>query len=100
METTITDRSKEPAGQLRQNPGVAWRLVDGQAVLVASERGCVFVLNDLGSRLWRALESPRTPRHLVREIAADHPERADQIEDDVRSFLFDLESRELIETCT
>ncbi len=35
-----------------RNPDVAWRLIEGQAVLVHNREGEIEVLNELGSYLW------------------------------------------------
>jgi hypothetical protein len=47
----------------------AARLVDGQALIVLTQRGEVLVLNASGTWLWQQLEQARTVRDLATQLA-------------------------------
>lgn len=40
----------------RKNPDVAWRCIEGQAVLVHNRLGEILVLNEAGTLIWEHLE--------------------------------------------
>jgi len=81
----------------RQNPSVAWRAIDGEAVLIDPSNGTVFVLNRLGARIWELLEEPRAADDLARTLESEHPEERVRIAEDVESFLGALFERTLVE---
>lgn len=81
----------------RQNPSVAWRAIDGEAVLIDPATGTVFVLNRLGARIWGLLEEPRGEDELARALAAEHPAETARIAADVAAFLGSLADRSLVE---
>lgn len=85
------------AGALRQNPAIAWRAIDGEAVLIDPSTGTVFVLNRLGARIWELLEVPRGAEELARALAVEHPDEGDRVAGDVAAFLGSLAGRSLVE---
>ena len=80
----------------RQNPSIAWRAIDGEAVLIDPSTGTVFVLNRLGARIWERLEEPQGEDELARSLAEEHPEESHSIAEDLRRFLGSLAERSLL----
>ncbi|MBI4575868.1 MAG: PqqD family protein [Planctomycetes bacterium] len=83
----------------RQNLDVAWRLVEGRAVLVHPADGQVRVLNETGTRVWGLLEAAPVRvdplvEALVAEFEVDEPTaRADLVD-----FLEACAARGLVES--
>ena len=80
-----------------QNHAIAWRVLEGESVLIAPSCGTVFVLNSVGSRIWELLETPTTANELERRVAEDHNRECEQVHDDVEHFLDTLRDRQLIQ---
>ncbi len=80
----------------RRSDDVAWREVGGEAVLVRPKSSVYIVLNDLGSRIWKALEEPCTTPQLVRVFVEEYEVAPADLEKDVSAFLVDLDERELV----
>lgn len=40
----------------RRNPDVAWRLIEGQAVLIHNRLGEILVLNEVGTFIWERID--------------------------------------------
>ena len=68
-------------------PGVLWREVEGEAVLLDPASGHYFGLEGAGSALWKRLQSPATFDDLRRTVREefDMPEKA--VEPDIEEFL-------------
>ena len=79
----------------RQNEEIAWRTIEGEAVLVEPISGVVFVLNGVGSKIWSMLEQPLSSVEIVETISVDYPSQQ-KIGVDVRLFLDNLTERGLI----
>lgn len=78
-----------------RNPDVAYRVIDGEAVLVDSKAGTTFVLNAVGSCVWTALENATLDELVVRvrqEFSAEDADARADIED----FLSRLDEKRLV----
>lgn len=67
-----------------RNVDVAWRVIEGQAVLVHSRRGEVHVLNGPGTLVWEAFD--RGPDEIARLMSERYGIDATRAEADVASF--------------
>lgn len=85
------------AATVRQDPRVAWRSIDGEAVLIDPSNGTVFVLNRLGARIWELLEEPRTTEDLVASVDLDVAPPEETVAADIATFLAALAERRLVE---
>lgn len=89
----------DQATRIRRNPDVVYRQLEEEqgGVLLHLESGEYHGLNDLGSLIWRLIENESTFGEVVtgvRSQTEDAPERVDQ---DVASFLDDLNQRDLVQ---
>lgn len=82
----------------RQRARVAWREIDGEAVLVDPVRGRMLVLNDTGLFLWQALESPHDLAQLSAALCEAFDVEGAQAGRDVAAFVGSLTERNLVET--
>lgn len=71
--------------------------VDGERIILHSGSEKYFGLNEVGTRLWEALEEPRTVDELVATIREEFDVSEERSRNDVESFVSDLEAADLIE---
>lgn len=80
-----------------RDDAVRWREIDREVIAVDLESSTYLSTNETGVRLWRRLAEGTTTEQLVDELVSAfgiEPERAAA---DVRSFLDELEARNLLE---
>ncbi len=81
----------------RQKRDIAWRNFAGEAVLLDPSEGVVFVLNEVGLRIWSLLDEPQPPAELARQICEEYSVPPEQVTGDVTAFLEALQERGLVE---
>ena len=81
----------------RQRQQIAWRDIKGEAVLLDSREGVVFVLNGVGSRIWSLIEEPKEQAEISRLIAGEYRLAEAAVVQDVSRFLQALKERGLVE---
>lgn len=81
----------------RQNREIAWRAIDGEAVLFDSTAGMMRQLNPVGTALWAELENERTVAELVAFVTERFEVTAERARADVEAFLASLLERKLLE---
>ncbi len=81
----------------RQKRDIAWRSFEGEAVLLDPSDGVVFVLNEVGLRIWSLLEEPQPPAELARQIGEEYHVAPERLAGDVTAFLEALQERGLVE---
>ena len=87
----------ESSGKFRQRPRVAWREIEGEAVLVDPVRGRMVVLNPSGLVLWQALETGQSAEELVGRLLEEFDVSESEARRDVDAFLGSLNERNLLE---
>jgi len=79
-----------------RNPKLAWREIDGEAVIISPEDSHVHELNETASLIWKRADG----KHDVNEIAAAVSEEYDVpvavAETDVRDLISTLEQKGLL----
>jgi hypothetical protein len=85
--------------QLQSRPvpvdGVLAQEMDGTRLLLDSESGSYFTLDDIGSRVWELCDG-REAAAIVDEICAEYDAPPSQIRDDVLELLDELTSERLL----
>ena len=81
---------------LERNPDAAYRLYDGEGVIVQAETMMVRVVNPTGSRVWELLDGERTVGQVVETICEEYDVPAWEAEKDVLGFLGELEENGLV----
>ena len=75
---------------------VAWRIVDGEAVIIHNESSIYYSLNRTGTYIWNGLtERAACVDDIVRGVSA-HNGSAGEIATDVRDFLKQLVQEDLV----
>ncbi len=70
--------------------------VQGEVVMMSVEKGRYFGLDDIGSDIWKRLETPCTFGELIDALAADYKAERDVIAADVRKLLSEMAARNVV----
>lgn len=81
----------------RQNPDIAWRVIDGDVVLFDTVAGMMRQLNAVGCAVWEALAEPRSVEELAVLVAGRFEVTVERARADVEAFLPKLVERKLVE---
>ena len=85
-----------PEAYLTQSPRTAWRVYDGEAVLLCPDDSTLNTLNAVGTLIWEAADGKTPVSTIVARICEDFdvdPERAEQ---DTMAFIEKLRERGLL----
>ncbi|MFQ5398404.1 MAG: PqqD family protein [Anaerolineae bacterium] len=77
-------------------PGLIWRQLDENTVIVSPEEGKVRVLNGVGSTIWQLLVEKRSKADIEAHLAAHYDVSPEKASEDLQAFLADLGRRGLI----
>lgn len=91
----MTDTRISLEARIRRAEDAAWRMIDGQAVVVSTNAQRMRVLNEVGSRVWE-LADGRSLREISVVLAAEFEADPSVIEADALSFAQDLVSRGML----
>jgi hypothetical protein len=81
---------------LERNPDAAYRLYDGEGVIVQAETMMVRVVNPTGSRVWELLDGATTVGQVVQTICEEYEVAREEAEKDVLAFLDELAENGLV----
>lgn len=73
-----------------RSPGVVYRTIDGEAVLVDAQHGKVRVLNEVAGRMWELIDGQRSLAEVAAIVSQEYEAQPDQVESDILVFLDDL----------
>lgn len=60
-----------PLSRLRRTPGIAWRLVEEEAILVNIRRDEVIHLDPVGSFIWARMDGKNTLQEICRSMTGE-----------------------------
>ncbi len=75
---------------------VLFRELDGEAVLLDLKSQQYFGLNEIGTRVWTALQQGEELSALVEEIVGSYDAQAEQVRVDIDQLINELQSANLI----
>jgi hypothetical protein len=81
---------------ISRSPNVLTAEVDGEILMMSIERGGYFSLNDVGSDIWRRLDSPCSFAELIDQLAADYQASQATIAADVRAWLGRMVAEDIV----
>ena len=91
----MAERVKAAARPQRE-PAAAWRVIDGEAVMVLPSSGRVHTLNGVGTRFWELVDGTRTLGDIAGQLAEEFDAPAARIETDCHEFARELRERGLL----
>jgi len=77
---------------------VAWRMIEGEAVIVTPADSMMHSLNEVGTRIWQLLDGKRTIRDVASTLAAEFEVEGSRAESDTLWFVECLAKKGLVET--
>ena len=79
-----------------QNPRVAWRVYDGEAVIVSPDDSSLHTLNAVGTFIWESADGRTRVGEIVRRLCEAFEVGPDRAERDVAAFVENLTGRGLL----
>ena len=77
---------------------VLFRDLDGEAVLLATDSGRYFGLNEVGTRMWSLLRLHGDVEAVCRALLAEYEVPEDRLREDLAQFVDTLAARGLVKT--
>lgn len=81
----------------RQNPVIAWREIDSEAVLVDPRDGQIRVLNRTASVVWNFCGEAQTLDDIAEHISGKFEITTNEAQEDIDDFIKDCLSRDLMQ---
>ena len=79
-----------------RNNDIAWRVIDGEALVVSPKDSLIYPLNDVGARIWELLDGKRTVSDIASVICGEFEGDGKAIQDDVMDFIENLSKAGLV----
>lgn len=77
-------------------PTTAWRIIEGEAVILSMETKVLRGLNPVGSRIWELIDGRRSVEEIAQLIIQEFDVQPEEAAKDVRSFVDELLGRGLV----
>ena len=84
---------------VKKNDSVAWRIIDGEALLVDPLQSLIYPLNPVGTRIWELLDGGKTVHSIISTVCDEFEGDSKTIEEDVVLFVEDLIKKGLAQLC-
>ncbi len=81
---------------LTQNPKMAWRVYDGEAVVLSPDDSILNTLNAVGTLIWEAADGRTPVSAIVARISEEFDVESERAERDVATFIEKLRQRGLL----
>ncbi len=85
-----------PDRYLVQNPQTAWRVYDGEAVIICPDDSTLNTLNAVGTLIWRAADGKTSLSAIAARICDEFDVKPEQAERDLAAFIERLCQRGLL----
>jgi MinD-like ATPase involved in chromosome partitioning or flagellar assembly len=79
-----------------KNPKTAWRIIEGEAVILSMDTKVLRGLNPVGSRIWELIDGQRSLEDIVGVIVQEFDVMPGDAAQDVRAFIQELLDRGLV----
>ena len=81
---------------LAKSPKTAWRIIEGEAVILSMESKVLRGLNPVGSRIWELIDGQRSLEEITGTIVLEFDVTPADAARDVRTFIQELLDRGLV----
>ena len=78
-------------------PGVMFRDLDGEAVVLEIESGRYFGLNETGTRMWLLLQEHGSVERVLRDLLTEYDVNEERLRRELLSFVETLSSQRLLQ---
>ena len=80
----------------QQNPDTAWRVVDGEVIIITPSKSKATVLNTIGSRIWELCDGENTSKAIIEKLLDEYNVGRDILTQDVKDFLDQMVEKQLL----
>ena len=84
---------------IRRNDDIAWRVIEGEALVVDSRNSLIYPLNAAGTRIWELLDGQRNCRDVLAIIDEEFEGESETHCQDMLEFLEEIISKGLASRC-
>jgi hypothetical protein len=81
---------------LAKRPATAWRLIEGEAVILSLDTKVLRGLNPVGSRVWELIDGRRSVDEIVEQIVGEFDVPRERAAEDVGVFVQELLGKGLV----
>ena len=81
---------------LSKSPATAWRVIEGEAVILSLDTKVFRGLNAVGSRVWELIDGRRSVDEIVTEIVGEFEVAPEVATRDVGTFVAELLEKRLV----
>ncbi len=81
---------------LAKSPTTAWRLIEGEAVILSLETKVLRGLNPVGSRVWELIDGQRSVEEIITAIVQEFDVTPQAAAEDVKRFVRELLDKGLV----
>ncbi len=81
---------------LSRSPKTAWRVIEGEAVILSLDTKAFRGLNPVGSRVWELIDGRRSVDEIVEVIVREFDVTPERAAADVQTFVRELLDKELV----
>ena len=79
-----------------KNPKTAWRIIEGEAVILSMDSKVLRGLNPVGSRIWELIDGQRSLEEIIEVVIQEFDVAPADAAQDVRAFIQELLNRGLV----
>jgi hypothetical protein len=79
-----------------RNPATAWRVIQGEAVILALDSKVLRGLNPVGSRVWELIDGRRSTDEIATQLVDEFDVDAGRARNEVDAFVRELLARGLV----
>ena len=78
-----------------RNKDVAWRIIEGEAILISAEDSMLHSLDEVGTRIWELADGSNTIKDIAQKIFDEYEIDLETAQNDVVEFVANLASDKL-----
>ncbi|MDD4940717.1 MAG: PqqD family protein [Candidatus Omnitrophica bacterium] len=82
-----------PESRVSKKKSIPWRMIEEEAVLVDIDKGEVIQLDEVGARIWEAIDGSATVSGIIDTVCSEFEVDKDTATADVLEFLNELSER-------
>jgi hypothetical protein len=84
---------------IRRNDDIAWRVIEGEALVVDSRNSLIYPLNAVATRIWESLDGQRNCRDVLAIIDDEFEDDSETHCQDILEFIEEVVSKGLASPC-
>lgn len=99
MEVEKQTDTLDPQCYLVRSPFLAWRIVDGEAVIISPQERALHNLNEAGTEIWKLADGSRTLAQIAQELTLIYDVTFEEAVQDVLAFVQELSQLGVVFVC-